>query len=257
MELLQVRSGGSVAATCGRLAARLYAGDSLSAAMGSEREFFPELAVKLVLAGEKSGGLEQVLAETAAYYARQEELRAFLSRAALYPFFLLTASVCVMLFFLLYVLPMLAAAYASLEAAPGGFLRFALWLNECLDAAPLLGAAIPAALALTLYAGRRPLLRCTLRLPLLRDLYRLLLEARFCKLLSLLLSSGLGITEAVSAAGSAAGDSAWQRRLYVFNGRLARGMDIGLAAQNDPGLFSPATADLIAAGAATGCLPQR
>ena len=255
LELLNRRSSG-LSSVCVTLMRQLRSGNSLSGAMAHCGSFFPHLSVTLTAAGEQSGQLNQTLAETASYYERQLEMKQFIYKAALYPLFLLGTSMLVLLFFLFYVLPMLAAAYASMQAAPNGFLLMAMnLLDYCRDQLPFLLVAGAAAICAVVSSLPR-IKNWALKLPVIGRMYNLVLEARFCKLLALLLNSGLNITDAVAAAAGTIEDKAWQRELKLFGGRLQRGMEIGLAARGAGGIFSNLTLELIAVGAASGCLPQ-
>lgn len=255
LELLAKRSG-DVRTVCLALIRRLRSGSTLAAAMAAEGNFFPRLAVTLTAAGEQSGQLTSVFTELADFYEKQRAMQQFIIKAALYPLLLLGASLVVMAFFIFYVLPMLAAVYASMQAKPGGLLAMAVAINSfCSEYLPLLLAAAFGVSAATISCLPR-LKMWALHLPVVRSIYQLVLEARFCKLLSLLLNSGINITDAVAAAGGTIADKKWQRELTLFNGRLQRGMDIGLAARAASGIFSALTLELVAVGAASGCLPQ-
>ena len=91
---------------------------------------------------------------------------------------------------------------------------------------------------------------------MLKEMYALVQEIRFCKLLALLLNSGLNITTAAEEAGRVFSDKRRLAQLHLFRQSLMRGVDMGTAAQRAAEIFSPLTAEFIAVGAATGCLPR-
>ncbi len=256
MELLQQRVDKRMAALCYRLQQRLYRGSSLAQAMEQERDFFPELAVSLVAAGEESGELGKALEELAAYYTRQAELKRFVIKTALYPAFLLTAALLVALFFLLYVLPALASAYASMQLKPRGTLALLLQAGEFLQSSPGAACAGAVLLALGIGAGLRLLFRRLAQHPQAGNFYQILNEVRFCKLLALLLDSGISITKAVMLISSTMEQQFYRRQLALLQNRLEQGTDISIAFSGADMLFSPLTMDLLRVGAATGCLPQ-
>lgn len=256
LELLQQRVDKNTAAICLGLSKELARGCSLARAMeqGLQQGFFSPLVVNLVAAGEESGQLQKVLLQLSGHYAKQEEVRRFVLKAALYPLFLLGTAVTVLLFFILYVLPVLAAAYSNLGVRPTGFLTILLQLQELLMAYPL---ALPCVLVLGgallgTVCRSKPLL---LHLPVIGVCYKLVQEQRFCELLSLLLDSGLNITEAVAIVSTTL-EPIYKEQLLLFNGRLQRGVDIGQATTGLGGLLSPMSLELMAVGAATGYLPQ-
>lgn len=256
LELLQGRSDSRTGFICHRLQQRLCAGSSLSKAMSMEREFFPDLAVILTGAGELSGELHNVLEDVAVYYARQEEWKRFMYKSAAYPAFLLLTSMAVLLFFILYVLPVLGEAYISMNARPNDFLQLALQINWFLREYFIWLAAAGAITVWGTWQYKRYLFDMTVALPGVAAVYGLLTEIRFCKLLALLLNSGMNITAAVPEAGKIFTDSKRSLQLYLFNRQLQKGVDVGSAAKKTRFIFSALTAEFISIGAATGCLPH-
>ena len=256
MELLRQRSDFVIGKVAVRLVSYLQEGSSLASAMQKCGSTFSNLAVTLVAAGERSGELNNVFLEIADFYNKQRELKQFLYKATLYPLFLLCASLAVLVFFLLYVLPMLASVYSSLGAPPNGILQFAVQVSNFLMGN---GVAISLGLVsvvLCVYQRRERLLELCLRLPLVRSLHAMVLEIRFCKILSMLLDKGINITEAVDLATATIRHKERVRQLKFFNAALRRGEAISTALGTATEMFSPLTAELIVIGAETGYLPK-
>lgn len=256
IELLQYRLDKNVGKVCLDVKADLYRGSSLSTAMSRQKSFFPELAVTLTSASEISGQLNQVLLETASYYEKQYALKNFLYKSAVYPVLLMAVSLIVLLFFLFYVLPILAETYKAMRVKPNLFLENVLIINTLVREYFLLLTGIASAAAIWLYRKKGILAEKFLCFPWIRNIYGMLMEVRFCKLLALLLSSGLNITAAVTEAGKIFHDHGRKTELYLFNKALQRGTDIGSAARSTKKLFSSLTVEFVAVGAATGNLPQ-
>lgn len=256
MELLRRRLQKRLQLLCYHVYQLLQHGSSLAEAMEQEPRFFEPLTVQLVRAGELSGQLHAVLEELASYYQQQEELRSHVLKAALYPLFLLTAAGSVLLFFLLYILPVLANVYAGMGIKPSGSMAVLLQLHSLvLDNLALAAGLLLGLLAcLRLYAGAMG--RWLLGRRWCGNFYGLLYEIRFCKLLALLLESGLNITVAVQAIAQTMQDSPFAKQLLVLDSRLQRGMEISISMTGAAGLLSPLTLDLISVGASTGCLPR-
>lgn len=206
--------------------------------------------------GEESGELATLLEQLADYYSRQLKLRRFVQRAVTYPAFLLLASFCVLLLFLLYILPVLADTYSAMGVLPMGTLALLLTLKDALLQQPLAALALTAGVAVALFLLGRRLLRCFLRSRLSGNFHGLLLEVRFCRLLALLLESGVGITRAVAIVTDTMDDEQYAGQLRLLNSRLKRGIAIEQAAGGAKELFSPLMLELVCVGASTGYLPQ-
>ena len=254
LQLLAKRKSSPLTTVYQLLCYQLQQGQTLTTALTQQKDFFPPLAVALVAAGEKSGQLPAVLEEIYQHYQQREELRSFLLKTALYPLFLLGTAGCVLLFFLLYVLPLIAGTVLSLKGQASPLLQYTLQLSAFAQehTLPLLLLAV---LLLTLcYSGRRQLGKLLLRLPPVQHCQQQLAEARFCKLLALLLTSGLPLSEAVPLAAQTLSDLQ-QQSCRFFEHRLQEGVPLSNAVQL-PGLFAPATQELLTLGAATGYLPR-
>lgn len=256
IELLEHRMEKKSSRICRQLKEQLYAGKSLSNAMRMQKNFFPELSVILTEAGELSGELTTVLNEIAVYYQKQHEWKNFVWKSAAYPVFLLFASLLVLLFFVLYVLPILGNVYISMNAQPNGFLQLALSVNELLQTYYMQIAVSILLLCSGAIRYRRNLIYWLLKMPGVATVYGLLTEIRFCRLLALLLGSGINITAAVPEAGKVFYDDKRRLQIYLFNRQLQKGMDIGAAARKTQYIFSDITEEFIAVGSATGSLPQ-
>ncbi len=256
LALLQKQSSGKEKLVCYRLERSLKRGMSLNSAMAQDT-FFPLLAVRLTAAGEESGELSGILEQLAVYYNKQAELTRFVQQAVLYPALLLVVSLCVLLFFGVYILPVLAEAYASMGVQPAGVFTVLLTLKQQLAQQQLWFSCVCLVLlALVMRVVGHWLLKCFLRSSWSGNFHGLLLEVRFCKLLALLLNSGLAITQAVAIVKETVEDVAYARQLELLNSRLQRGIAIEEAACSVRGVFSPLLLELVCVGAATGCLPQ-
>ena len=256
MELLKQRTDAFVGSVCVDLEVYLRDGRSLASAMQCCGKTFPNLAITLVAAGERSGELNTVLQELTDYYSRQQAMKQFLYKATLYPLFLLVTSLGVLGFFVIYVLPMLATVYGSFGAKPTGVMSLAISCNEFLVTYSLEVSLFLIILFALGYWYRNLFLTFCLELPLVKKLHSMVLEIRFCKLLGLLLDKGISLTKAVDVATSTISGQKRIRQLKHFNLALHRGEAIGLAVGMATEVFSPITAELIAIGAETGYLPK-
>ena len=84
--------------------AETEAGKGLSAAMEATG-LFPEYCLRMVLAGEKAGRLEDVLFQLARYYEDQKAMTGKLQSAVLYPVAMLGLIIIVLIVMLAMVLP--------------------------------------------------------------------------------------------------------------------------------------------------------
>jgi general secretion pathway protein F len=183
-----------------RLRASILAGESFASAVAAHPTLFPAMYVALVRVGEVSGTLDQVLEMLGAERARSEAMRRKLTDAMQYPAFVLLAAVCVMMFFILCVLPQFSSVLQDFGAKSDSALSVFIRLSEFLraNATPvLLGVAF--VIAGTWWLLRRPVTRSAIvsfvaRTPGIANIFRFYRTSLFCRNLAVLLGSGVNLT---------------------------------------------------------------
>ncbi|WP_407147116.1 type II secretion system F family protein [Bradyrhizobium sp. ORS 86] len=183
-----------------KLRASLLTGESLADAIANHPALFSPMYAALVRVGEVSGTLDQVLDMLGAERARSEQMRRKLTDAMQYPAFVLAASACVMLFFILFVLPQFSSVLQDFGSKSDTTLGAFIKLSDFLRA-----NATPAMLvsAVTIAGGwvllRRPGTRAAMvsglsRLPGVSSIFQFYRSSLFCRNLGVLLGSGVNLT---------------------------------------------------------------
>jgi general secretion pathway protein F len=189
--------------TAAALTSSVLSGESFGEAISKHPKIFPPIYVALIRIGETSGALVTVLEALGAERQRAEALSRRLSDALRYPAFLLLAAGAVLVFFLNFVLPQFANVFrdfdAKLDPVLTTFLRLSAFMRSN-------GQAIAIALLVSLLVGwiilrrrstRGALVRTVARLPIVRPIMEYHRTGRFCRNLSLMLSSGIMLTSAL------------------------------------------------------------
>ena len=91
--------------------ARLYEGQTLSAALEEFPAIFPALYIASIRASEKTGGLGEALTRFVAYQTQLNFVKKKVISASIYPVVLMTVGGMVMLFLLAYVVPRFSSVY--------------------------------------------------------------------------------------------------------------------------------------------------
>jgi general secretion pathway protein F len=201
LELLASDSDvGRLRPVVGKLRTALLSGESLAGAVADHPALFPPMYVALVRVGEVSGTLDQVLEMLGAERARAELMRRKLMDAMQYPAFVLIAAVCVMLFFILFVLPQFSSVLQDFGAKSDSAITVFIKLSDFLRgnaAAVLLASA--ASIAAIWWLLRRPgatvaLVGVVSRIPGIAAIFRFYRTTLFCRNLGVLLGSGVNLT---------------------------------------------------------------
>jgi general secretion pathway protein F len=183
-----------------RLRASILAGESFASAVAAHPALFPAMYVALVRVGEVSGTLDQVLEMLGAERARSEQMRRKLTDAMQYPLFVLIAAACVMLFFILFVLPQFSSVLQDFGAKSDSALSVFIRLSDFLraNANPVL-LAVASAIAGLWWLFRRPgtwsaVMSFIASTPGIANIFQFYRTSLFCRNLAVLLGSGVNLT---------------------------------------------------------------
>jgi general secretion pathway protein F len=242
-----------------KLRASVLSGESFAGAVAEHPALFPPMYVALVRVGEVSGTLDQVLEMLGAERARAELMRRKLMDAMQYPAFVLIAAVCVMLFFILFVLPQFSSVLQDLGAKSDSALSVFIRLSDFLRAnatASLLSAAsvVAGVWWLVRRSGTAAVMAVVARIPGIANIFQFYRTSLFCRNLAVLLGSGVNLTATlrilVDIMAVTGGITAWTAAAdrVRHGGKLS---DALLASSNMP----PMAIRMLRLGEETGQLP--
>src|ERR1700761_8767240 len=183
-----------------KLRASVLAGESFASAVAGHPSLFPAMYVALVRVGEVSGTLDQGLVMLGAERGRAEQMRRKLTDAMQYPGFVLIAAVCVMLFFILFVLPQFSSVLQDLGGKSDTALATFIKLSEFLRAnatMAVLGAVCAAAGLWWLFrqaSTGRAVMSLAAATPGIANVFQFYRISLFCRNLAVLLGSGVNLT---------------------------------------------------------------
>jgi len=261
LELLETRARDPrLEAMLGRVRTRVQSGDLLSRAFAQEPAV-PELYTTTLMAGEKSGSLEEVLGRYLQYQRMALSLRRKITSSLIYPAVLMTMVLAVMTFLVTYVVPQFAALYASLDAQLPTITLIVLNLGLAVQRQfPYLAGGVVAAVAVLIYLARQEKVSLlldglVLRLPLLGELYWKYQVAMLCRTLSTLLQGGLPVVQGLETAATALRSPRLRQglRATVREVREGEAVSAGLGRHK---VVPRLAVEMVEVGEGTGALPQ-
>jgi general secretion pathway protein F len=184
----------------GKIRAGILAGESFADAVEQHPAYFPPIYLALVEVGETSGKLPHILEMLANERQRAEALRRKITDALQYPGFILFAASCVLMFFVLFVLPQFSSVLRDFGAKTDSMINTFLGLSEFLRARWLEVAIFATAVVVGVWAAlRRPQLRAAIitqmaRIPGISSVFNFYRTALFCRNLGILLGSDVTLT---------------------------------------------------------------
>ncbi len=224
--------GSELAFVCGKLGEMLSGGEVfvLSEALQKSGRF-PAYAEEMVFLGEESGRLELTCDQLGAYYRRQEALAASIRSAISGPVLLMIMMSVVLIFLISFVLPVFENVFTSLGLAAAGGLAGAFTAARAAMAVVgvLLAFIIVVLVMYLLPGGRARLARMAQTLPLTRRIHYALNAGRFTGGLAMLLSSGIGVGQAVEKAGALVENKRITDKIPAAKADVDAGEDLGSA----------------------------
>jgi len=240
---------------------RVKGGELLSDAFAAQG-VFQKIYTTTLLAGEKSGNLEEVLSRYISFQRLAIAFRKKLLASLVYPALLMTMVVCMLVFLVTYVIPQFATLYAAIGRADAipPITQFMLDLGVGAQHYVLIAIPIVAILAALAWrwknsaTGSTYLERIRLRIPLLGDIWLKYQVAVFARMLSTLLTGGLPLVPALETAGA----SIQSRFLAAGINRSSRNVREGQPLSQsleDTGTMPALAVEMIEVGESTGALP--
>lgn len=237
---------------------RVRDGASLREALG-QSDGFPETFLALVQAGELSGALQAVLAQSAAFLARSEAIRQKIVSAMVYPAILIAvAGLSVTLIFTT-VLPQFEPMFREAGDRLPESTRLLLAMSQLLRQQAWLLLALAAAGVATLRAVfSRPAVRLAcdrllLRMPGVRHLLLRYEVGRFCRTLGVMLANGVAAPTALALAGQTMGSLVLAREAETVAQRFQEGEGLSTPLARS-GYFPVLAIQMIRVGEETGRL---
>ncbi len=213
----------------------IASGSSLTNAINKHRSVFPHEFIHLVEAGEVAGELPAVLNQLATYYERTDELHKKVSQALMYPMLIGIVAVIVILGLIYFILPMLIANFTSFGVKPPRMTQMVLDFRKATidNWYWILGGLAAVVSGCTFYFrtehGRLIRDRIKLKLPITGNLSQMVIFSRFCRVMAVLLKSGISMVRALRIA-----ERLIDNRIVVMAIRDAR-----LAVEKGQGLTEP------------------
>ena len=240
---------------------RVRSGEALSEAFDAQQGAVPGVYTASLLAGEKSGSLEQVVRRYVAHARIMAEVRRKTVSALIYPAILLGLSLAVVAIIVLRVVPAFAGFYGGLGAELPLATRAIMALSDLVRGYLLPLALVLAGTAAALWRWlRRPdrsavVDRLLLRLPLAGALARKYATSQLSRTLATLLGGGIPLVTALDVAGRSIGNRYVSRQLDIVSREVREGQALS-AALAARGIFPTVAVKMTEVGEATGALQE-
>ncbi|MGA1201681.1 MAG: type II secretion system inner membrane protein GspF [Planctomycetota bacterium] len=236
---------------------KIVSGSGLADALSFHPNYFSDLYINMVRAGEASGNLDEVLARLADYLQKQANLRGKIAAAMTYPAVMVFVGFGVVVFLMTYVVPRITGILQSKDnvlPAPTVILMTASDLFKeywWFGLIALVAAYIFAKLAIATEKGRLFFDTFILKIPVIGTLLQKSAISRFTVTLSTLLKSGLPALDALSIVSKVVNNALLSRVISQVAERILEGADIATPLRKSK-MFPPMVGYMIAVGEQSG-----
>jgi type IV pilus assembly protein PilC len=240
---------------------RVRSGAALSDAFEAHGDLFPGVYTASLLAGEKSGSLEEVLRRYVAYSRVIDTVRRKTLSALIYPAILLALSLIVVLIIVLRVVPEFGDFYEGLGAELPLSTRVIVATSEALRQNLLaivilvVGGAALGWAWLRQSGSRAALDRVLLEIPGVGGIARRFATSQLARTLSTLLRGGIPLVTALDVAARSIGNRYFSQQLATVSREVREGQPLSTTLSRR-GIFPPVAVKMVEVGESTGALQE-
>jgi len=238
---------------------RVKGGELLSEAF-SAQNVFPKIYTTTLMAGEKSGNMDEVLARFINFQRMGLTFKKKLVVSLVYPALLITMVSGMFVFLMIYVVPQFAKLYEDLHAQLPAITLLMLDIGTHAQRyAPVALVVVVVALALLLRwkatdRGAEKIDRTMLRLPVVGDILLKFQVATFSRMLSTLLTGGMPLVTCLETAGASMSSRKILNGVRDASVRVREGQTLARSLEEQK-MFPDLSVEMIEVGESTGALP--
>jgi type IV pilus assembly protein PilC len=222
-------------------------GVAFSRALSRHPDVFPDILVRTIVAGEKAGALEGILARLTSYFSNTIAVRRKLIAALIYPAVLMVVASLAVSYLLISVVPEFADLFVSLDVPLPAFTRFVLGIADFVGDwfVRILGVIALVVFLLVRYvrtpAGRLALDGGKLRVPILGRLEERFALSQFSRILATMVGGGLPLLESLHTVLDSLENRVIANRLRSLPALIERGDSCAKALRSVEGIPSMMT----------------
>ena len=237
----------------------LKEGSQLSKAMLDQEGMFPDLLIRMVQAGEKTGKLDEVLEKMSEHYTKELKTSRQIQGAMIYPAVLAFLAVAAVLALLYVVIPSFSGIFEQSGMAMPLPTRIVLAASNFVRSSWYILFGVTGILVFLFLryrsteAGRYQLDRLKLNLPVIKGPMQKIVTARFASTLAILTSAGIPLVEAIESAAATTNNAVVIEKMKIANEGLQKGERLtGMITAT--GLFPPMMLSMVKIGEESGSL---
>lgn len=234
-------------------------GQSLSSGLEKYKKIFGEAYIASVDAGEKAGVLDEVMEKLADNSEKQSEFESKVKGAMIYPVIVIIAMVVVVIVMMVFVVPKLLSMYSDFGGDMPASTQFLISMSSFFTKFWFLIPIFAGGVISFLKVGgqsqkvRMKIDELKLKAPIIGELTKKNILATSIRTLSMLLSAGIPLVEALRIVANVAENSIYLEAFLRISERVQKGFSIANSFE-ETGVFPIIVNQMVATGEATGKL---
>ncbi len=236
----------------------IQAGRTLSAALAKYPGIFSELFTNMIYVGEVSGNLEKVLEILAVQLEKEHDLLSKVRGALMYPAVVLVAMIGIGILMLTYILPKITGVFQEMNVVLPPTTMFVIALSDfirghaIISVGIVLGAVALVRLFYKTVMGQRMFGWLFLRLPAIGNIIIKVNCARFARIYSSLLRSGVSVIESLRIVEKTLGNIYYKDALREAQNEIQKGVELSKVILRHPRAFPVLVPQMLQVGEETG-----
>jgi type IV pilus assembly protein PilC len=257
--LMRRQKSGNLKSLLENVRGRVKGGELLSDAFAAQG-VFPKIYTTTLLAGERSGNLEEVLSRYVGFQRMAMSFRKKLASSLVYPALLVIMVIVMLTFMMTFVVPRFSELYDQLGAKLPVMTVFMVSVGRMAQKYFVFAliAIIAGAIAIWQYSRTRSgadnIDRIRISLPLLGGIWLKYQVAIFCRMMATLLTGGLPLVPALETAGSSIQSRYVASAVAYATQKVREGHPLARSLEETKS-FPELTVEMIEVGESTGALP--
>lgn len=236
----------------------IRSGKNLSESMARFPGIFSELFVNMVKIGEIGGNLDETLKIVATQLEKEHALKSKVRGAMIYPAVILVAMTGVAFLMLTYILPQITGVFKDMEVELPQSTQAIVNLSDFLANNSLLSLTIIVSIGvigkifLSTNAGKSFFSFVVLKLPVIKNMVIKINCARFSRIYSSLLRSGVSSIDALKIVANTLSNVYYKRAIRDSVKKIQKGVDLSAVINKNGNIFPVLVSQMIEVGEQTG-----
>ena len=238
---------------------RVRGGELLSEAF-SAQNVFPKIYTTTLMAGEKSGSMDEVLGRYINFQRMTLTFKKKLAVSLIYPALLGSVVVVMLVFLVTYVVPQFAKLYSDLNAQLPSITLLMMAIGTHAQKYAPVGAVVLVAVLFVLWRwkatdrGADTIDRATHKLPVVGEIWLKYHVSTFSRMLSTLLTGGMPLVPSLETAGASMTSRKILNGIQKAAVRVREGQSLAHSLEEQK-MFPDLSVEMIEVGESTGALP--